>query len=94
MGAVRCENDGRPRKIPLPNGEEADAESIGYRSNQEHWNVYLLDDGTVLRLKPVVTEVLRVEGQYDHMGNPAYVIQSTNVVVVDSPDDLKRGAST
>jgi len=80
----------RSRKIPLPDGTEADAEVIDFRSSGEHWNEYLLDDGTVLKLKPVVTEILRVEGHYDQMGNPAYVLQSTNVVAADSPDELKR----
>jgi hypothetical protein len=80
----------RSRKIPTGDGGEIEAEPIGFRSSGEHWNEYLLDDGSVLKLKPVVTEVLRVEGQYDPMGNPVYVLQSTNVVAVDSPDELKR----
>lgn len=63
---------------------------IPYRTNVEHWNEYLLDDGTVLRLKPVVTEVLRVEGEYDAHGNPGYIVQSTNVTAVDAPDELRR----
>jgi len=83
---------GGKRKITLPTGEEIEADVIGYRPNAEHWNEYLLDDGTVLRMKPVVTEVLRLEGQFDAMGNPAYLIQSTNVTAVDSPDTLRRGA--
>ncbi len=80
----------RSRKIPLPDGSEADAEILGFRSSGEHWNEYLVDDGSVLKLKPVVTEILRLEGQYDPMGNPIYLIQSTNVVAVDAPDELKR----
>ena len=80
----------RTRKIPLPDGNEAEGEVVGFRANSENWNDYLLDDGTVLRMKLVVTEVVRVEGQYDASGNPAYLVQSTNVVAVDSPDNLKR----
>lgn len=79
------------RRIRLPNGEEIEAEVIGFRANMEHWNEYFLDDRTVLRLKPVVTEVLRVEGQYDANGNPAYIIQSTNVTAVDAPEELRQG---
>jgi hypothetical protein len=82
---------GGKRKITLPNGEEIEADVIGFRSTAEHFNEYLLDDGTVIRLKPVVTEVIRIEGQYDPMGNPAYIIQSTNVTAVDAPDELRRG---
>jgi hypothetical protein len=82
---------GGKRKITLPTGEEVEADVIGYRANVEHWNEYLLDDGTVVRLKPVVTEVLRLEGQYDQHGNPGYIIQSTNVTAVDAPEELRRG---
>jgi hypothetical protein len=81
---------GGKRRIKLPNGVEIEAEVIGFRSNAEHWNEYLLDDHTVVRLKPVVTEILRVEGQYDANGNPAYMIQSTNVTAVDAPEELRR----
>jgi hypothetical protein len=76
--------------LPLPDGSEIEAEVIGHRTSGEHWSEYLLEDQTVLRLKPVVTEILRLEGQYDPMGNPVYVVQSTNVVSVDAPDELRR----
>lgn len=61
-----------------------------FQTHGEHWNEYLIDDGSLLKLKPVVTEVLRVEGQYDAAGNPAYLVQSTNVVAVDAPEELRR----
>lgn len=80
---------GGKRKITLPTGETLDADVIGYRANAEHWNEYLLDDGTVIRMKPVVTEVLRLEGHFDPQGNPAYVVQSTNVTAVDAPEELR-----
>jgi hypothetical protein len=81
----------RKRKIQGPDGSEYDAEVLSFQSHGEHWNEYVIDDGSLIRLKVVVTEVLRVEGQYDANGNPAYVVQSTNVVSVDAPDELKRG---
>jgi hypothetical protein len=81
----------RQRKIQGPDGSEHDAEVLSFQSHGEHWNEYVVDDGTLIRLKPVVTEVLRVEGQYDASGNPVYIVQSTNVLSVDAPDELKRG---
>jgi len=81
---------GGKRRITLPDGSEVEADVIGFRTNAEYFNEYLLEDGTVLRMKPVVTDVIRIPGQYDPMGNPAYVIQSTNVTAVDSPEELRR----
>jgi hypothetical protein len=63
---------------------------VGFRSSGEHWNEYLADDGTVIRIKLVVTEVLRVDGAYDDEGNPGYLVKSTNVTNISAPDDLRR----
>ena len=82
---------GDSRKINLPDGREIEATPLAYRPSGEHWNEYLVDDGTVVRLKLVVTEVLRLEGEYDQMGNPAYLVQSTNVVNIQSPENLRKG---
>jgi hypothetical protein len=57
----------------------------------EHWNEYLLDDGTIVRLKAVVTEIVRIEGRYDPEGNPAYAINTTNVAHISAPEELKKG---
>jgi hypothetical protein len=81
---------GGKRTIRLPNGDEVEADVIGFRTNAEYFSEYLLEDQTVLKLKPVVTEIVRLEGQYDTMGNPVYIVQSTNVVAVDAPDELRR----
>jgi hypothetical protein len=65
---------------------------IEFQTRKEDWNEYQLMDGTVIKMKLVVSEILRIEGVYDEEGNPAYRIKSTNVPVVKSPDALKRKA--
>lgn len=77
-----------------PDGVERDALEVGYQNPAEHWNEYLLDDGTVLRLKPVVTQIIRIEGLYDHNGDPAYQVQSMNVVTVSAPEQLRKGGQS
>jgi hypothetical protein len=79
------------KKIPGPDGQDHDAEPVGFRSSGEHFNEYLLDDGTVVRIKLVLTEVLRVTDMYDQQGNPVYVLAHSQVTAVDPPDELKRG---
>lgn len=80
----------RKRKFTLPDGSDVDAVEVGFREGGEHFNEYLLDDGTVVRFKAVVTSVQRLEGLYDADGNPAYVVNSSNIVVVSAPDDLRK----
>lgn len=77
-------------KFKLPNGSEVDAENIGINQTNEHWNQYLLDDGTVIKIKLVATKIVRLVGQYDQIGNPVYFVNSTNVVSLDVPSNLKK----
>jgi hypothetical protein len=80
------------RKFKQYGGEEVEAELIGFRTSGEHWNEYLLDDGTVFRIKLVVTEIARVKGVYDAKGDPIYAASHTQVTAVDVPDGLKKPA--
>jgi hypothetical protein len=81
---------GRRKKVRFGN-QELEGEIVPFRGDVEHWNEYLLDDGTVVRMKVVAMEIVRVDGQYDAEGNPVYMINSTNVTHVSAPDELKRG---
>jgi len=80
----------RTKRIQLQDGSYIDAEIVPFRGDVEHWNEYLLDDGTVLRMKSIVREVVRLDGHYDAEGNPAYIVDSANVTHVSAPEDLKR----
>ena len=81
---------GKIEKFKLPNGELVDCEQIEISQAAEHWNQYILEDGSMLKLKAVATKVVRLKNQYDQTGNPIYFIQSNNVVTVDCPDDLRK----
>jgi len=72
------------------NGKMHDATFIPVTSSQEPWNEYILDDGSLLRLKTVVTEIYRIDGLYNAEGEPLYSIKSKNIASANSPEDLKR----
>ncbi len=78
------------KKTVMFNGQPVEAVEVGFRSSGENWNEYLADDQTVIRIKLVVTEVLRLEGQFDPDGNPVYLVKSANVTNVSPPEDLRR----
>jgi hypothetical protein len=80
----------RKVRFKTPDGQEREGVELSFQNAREHWNEYLIDDGTVLRLKPVATGVIRVEGMWDQQGNPVYILNSTNIVVASSPDHLKK----
>ncbi len=80
----------RKRKVPGPDGREVDATVLGFNPSAEHWTEVLADDGSVIKLKLVVTDVFRVDDAYDVEGNPVYVVRSQNILRVDSPENLRR----
>ncbi len=80
------------RKVPLRPGEPPrEAELIPISQSQEYWNEYILQDGSVVRLKAVTTEIWRILDEYDTDGNPVYFVKSGNVLTVIAPDNLRRG---
>ncbi len=56
----------------------------------EPFNEYLVEDGTVIKVKLVVTEILRLDDEYDAEGNPIYIVISANVPYVSAPDELRQ----
>jgi len=78
------------RKFRQPGGEEIEAEVVGFRATGEHWNEYLLDDGTVFKIKLVVTEIVRIKDGYAAQGDPIYAANHTQVTAVDAPERLRR----
>ena len=77
------------RKVNL-GGREYVAESVEFETDRENWNSYILHDGTELKLKSVVSEIMRVEGAYGPNGDPLYMVQASNIVVTAAPDSLKK----
>lgn len=80
----------RPKKRVPYKGGEFDATPVTPTSTSEHWNQYLLDDGSVVRTKLVATEFSRIDGEYDTDRNPVYFIKWTTVVAVESPEELRQ----
>jgi hypothetical protein len=77
------------RKINV-GGQEFTAEPIEFESERENWNIYLLHDGTTLKVKTVLAEVLRVDNAWAPNGDPLYVVTSQAVVNTTAPDALKK----
>ena len=70
-------------------GQEVWGEEVEYQTDREGWNEYILEDGTKLKMKAVVSNVYRLE-IYKPDGEPVYLVQSTNLVSADVPDRLKQ----
>ena len=64
-------------------------ERLSYNSISEPWNEYLVEDGSTLRLKVVVKDIIKTD-QFNSDGTPVYLVQSVNVLDARVPDHLKR----
>jgi hypothetical protein len=62
----------------------------------ERWTELTLEDGSVLRVKPMVFGAIRLEGQWDPEGNPLYALKGGPAMstLVSAPDRLKKPATT
>jgi hypothetical protein len=78
------------RKVPGQDGQLHDGKVVGFQVGAEYFNEYVLDDGTLIRMKPVLAEVVRMDGMYDPEGNPMYLVKTQNVVVVDAPEKIRK----
>jgi hypothetical protein len=74
-------------------GREVQATEHLFRATGEFWNEYLVDDGSVLRLKIVMTEVNRLDGEYDDEGQPVYAVKSVKAIRVSAPKHLRQEES-
>lgn len=77
----------RKRRIPVPGRGPTDVTEVGFRAAGEYWNEYLLDDNTVVRVKLVVTNVYRIDGESDSKGQPVYLIESKNVLATSAAEE-------
>ena len=75
-----------------PAGAVSTAQDVDVLEAKEVWSEYRLADGTVLRIKPVMITISRVEGEHTIEGDPVYNMKSTLVTDVRAPQELKKSA--
>lgn len=71
-------------------GRQVEALDVEFKVTREDWNEYQLSDGTEVRVRLIVQQVLVIPNEFDQEGNPIYMVKSGNVMVVRAPDHLKK----
>lgn len=77
-GYTRITHEGSPALI------------IPIRKSTERQSDIELEDGSVIRAKLALVRVTRLVEQYNSDGIPLYLVQSNNVVTVESMDSLRN----
>ncbi len=66
------------------------AELLEFDTKSEAWNQYTLEDGTSLKMKLVLLEVVRLLDEYSPSGDPIYTFSAQQIVGVVAPSGLKK----
>lgn len=87
------------RKIKFqqqPGGPMIDGVEVPIQESTERWTELTLEDGAVLRVKPMVVSAIRIDGQWDQEGNPVYALKGGPAVstIASVPDHLKKESAT
>jgi len=78
-------------RMELPGIGAVQATPVNVDESVERWTDLKLSDGSTLRIKAQVIRVLRAEGKFDPEGNPLYIVQGGQMMVVTSvPAHLKQ----
>ena len=66
-------------------GKAVEAEKMDFKPIDENWSLYRLEDGTVLKLRLIVSEIFKLPGADPLTGMPQFLAKSSNVMAVESP---------
>ena len=78
------------KKVKNGQGNDVDATIVEIEESIERFTEIRLKEGTILKVKNTILEVVRLE-QWDADGNPLYGVKAQNVLtIVNCPDDLKK----
>ena len=81
-----------PRKVVTTQfeGRSCQGIQVEIEESTERWSESKLSDGTVIKMKIVPIEAIKLEGKFSQDGVPIYLVKSTNVMSVDAPDEFLR----
>ena len=81
------------KKVEVKLGDRnVEGELIDFETVREEYNIYRVGDGSTIKMKTVVTSIIRTS-EFNPQGEPIYLINSQNVVVADVPDHLMKGGA-
>jgi hypothetical protein len=67
-------------------GKEERAEDLNFDAEKEGWSNYRLSDGTLIKLKNVVSRILKLLDRTKDDGSPFYVLEGTAILTTINPE--------
>ena len=66
-------------------GQSVDGQRVDFTPVDEPWTKHRLTDGTIVRIKLIVADIIRVPVDRPD-AEPRYVVKSSNILAIDTPD--------
>ena len=66
----------------MKDGRVVEGLDISIIESTERFSEFFLEDGTVLRAKPLITTIIRSENEWDQDGNPVYHCKNAIIITV------------
>lgn len=73
--------------------KKIEGELLEFKTKNEEWNKYETEDGSIVKVKVVVTKIIRANTT-TKSGEPVYIINSTTLVDADVSDEIRAMYST
>lgn len=71
----------------IVNGKIEEGDVIDFSVIKEEWNQYITSDGTIIKMKTVVSKIVRTN-RVNEVGEPYYFVNSTNIVDAEVPESV------
>jgi anaerobic selenocysteine-containing dehydrogenase len=75
---------------PARGGGPAAETRVRVKRAAEAWSEITLGDGSIVRLRPAIINVVRLPGKFTNDGTPVYRVKSAMIMHVNAPSRLRR----
>jgi hypothetical protein len=73
-------------------GQQVEVDKMEFKPIEEAWSLYRLEDGTVVKLKLIVSDVFKLPTPDPLTGLPQLIVKSSNVMSVEpAPTSTSKG---
>jgi len=66
-----------------------DGEELEFKPKKEEWNIYEAEDGSIIKVKVVVSKIIRTNEKHPLRNDPIYSVSSQTIVDARVPEKLK-----
>ena len=71
-------------------GQQVEAEVMDFKAVAEAWSTYRLDDGTIVKVKIIASDIFKLPSADPVTGLPNLIVRSSNVMSIEPPESFAK----